>query len=264
MRLRPKRSIPLLLAAALLANGAAKADRMLASIDLSAPFGTRAPWRFTASQGPDIADPIMEDSSTAPGAIALCISKDAARSCRPDLQQALGPPEPEHLFDQPHFLNFARIVHPRADRALLVVQIASLHSVNGNQRVATQVVGYDRTRDAFIRLYANQTGRNNNQETRYIERGPLRGAIISAEPTGDAPFGFWITVSRLAPDDRYRQALRYRSATHYGDGNPLAVIDSEMPNILQRVGLWKPGLPLPLPGGHCARPHMIKRELWCE
>ncbi len=30
-------------------------------------------------------------------------------------------------------------------------------------------------------------------------------------------------------DNRYHQIMRYRSATRYGDGNPLAVIDCECP-----------------------------------
>jgi hypothetical protein len=67
----------------------------------------------------------------------------------------------------------------------------------------------------------------------------------------------------LTPGYHYRQVLRYRSATQYGDGNPLAVIDSEMPNILRRLGMWRAGQPLPAPRG-CKRPHLIKDALWCS
>ncbi|MGH9711589.1 MAG: hypothetical protein ACRD37_13690, partial [Candidatus Acidiferrales bacterium] len=62
----------------------------------------------------------------------------------------------------------------------------------------------------------------------------------------------------------YKTVLRYRSATHYGDNNPLAVIDSEMPNIEWRLGYWKPGMALPLPSGACPKPHLIHMELWCN
>jgi hypothetical protein len=86
--------------------------------------------------------------------------------------------------------------------------------------------------------------------------------MISAEPTNDAPFGFWITVNKLVGDD-YKQALKYRSATRYGDGNTLAVIDSEMPNIEQRLGLWHPGSKLTLPHGQCRNPRLVRGELWC-
>ncbi len=40
-------------------------------------------------------------------------------------------------------------------------------------------------------------------------------------------------------DNRYHQIMRYRGATRYGDGNPLAVIDSEMPGLWHRLGLMR-------------------------
>jgi hypothetical protein len=93
--------------------------------------------------------------------------------------------------------------------------------------------------------------------------------VISAEPQNRRPYGYWVTVSRPAPDGTYRQALHYLSATRYNDGNPLAVIDAEMPNIQRRLGLWKPGAPLPTPpiGGDrkpCAKPRLKRGELWCD
>jgi hypothetical protein len=61
--------------------------------------------------------------------------------------------------------------------------------------------------------------------------------------------------------------LRYRSATLYNDGNPLAVIESEMPNIERRLGLWKPGQrPYPNFGSNdkpCLRPDAMSSRLWC-
>ncbi|GAA3267178.1 hypothetical protein GCM10020258_37110 [Sphingomonas yabuuchiae] len=82
---------------------------------------------------------------------------------------------------------------------------------------------------------------------RFIVQGPLRGAIVSAVPTSDAPFGYWITVNRMNAGGRYAQVLHYRSGTRYGDGNQLAAIDSEMPETLRRLKLWQPGQPLPCP-----------------
>ena len=86
-----------------------------------------------------------------------------------------------------------------------------------------------------------------------------RGSTMrhTVEPQEHASYGYWITVDRLLPQNAYRQVLRYRSATLYGDGNPLAVIDSEMPNIQRRLGLWTPGEPLPTPSGDtksCKKP----------
>ncbi len=157
-----------------------------------------------------------------------------------------------------------QIVHLRDGRALLLLEIASVHAGDGDQRMATLILAYDRAHDRFVRSYEHRTGHNNNQEVRYMRDGPLQGDIITSEPTDDAPFGYWIVVNRLTPALTYDQVLRYRSATVYGDGNPLAVIDSEMPNIQQHLGLWHPGQPLPLPKGSCARPRLVRMALWCQ
>lgn len=237
----------------------------LSSIELSQPFGAPHSWRFTASQAPEIPDPLGDATDKAPGAIRLCVSPDGGKTCRSNLDKLLAGPGNEDLFSQPHFLNAARIVHPRPGFPLLLIQAASLHSGDGDQRVATVALAYDHPSDSFVAAYEKQTRRNNNQEIRYVETGPLHGAMISAEPTDNAPFGYWITVSLPGPGSRYRQLLRYRSATIYGDGNPLAVIDSEMPSIQQRLRLWHPGgAMIPLPTKQCPAPRLIKHELWCS
>ena len=159
-----------------------------------------------------------------------------------------------------------KIVYPRgrADQPLLFVQTGSLHSINGNQLVSTQMLAYENTQNRFVRIYQYTTGRNNNQEARYISSGKLKGDIKSVDPTENAPYAYWITVNVLTPQYAYAAALRYRRATHYGDNNPLAVIDSEMPNIERRMGRWKSGMALPLPYGACPRPRLIRMELWCN
>jgi hypothetical protein len=251
----------LLLWAALLA-APAPAQTIVSRIDLSSAFGARPGWRFLGFQGAEIADDFEVDGR-APGAIRLCISRDGGRTCHPDLSHLLSVDGETDSNSVPHFLNRARVVRPRPGQALLLIQVASLHSGDGGQRVATAALTYDRARNEFVSAYEYWVGHNRNDEIRYITSGPLEGAIISAEPTGDAPFGFWIVVNQLAPTGHYRKVLRYRSATHYADGNPLAVIDSEMPNIQQRLGLWRPGQPLPLPARRCPRPRLIHHELWC-
>lgn len=140
---------------------------------------------------------------------------------------------------------------------------ASLHNGNGNQLVLTQALAYQTASDRFERVYEHATGRNNNQEVRYIEAGPLAGDVISVDPADTAPFGYWVAVQAFTPGDSYHQVLRYRSATIYGDGNALPVIDSEMANIQRRLGLWQPGSALPRPATACAKPHLVGMELWC-
>ena len=238
-------------------------DSVVSAIDLSKPFATRSPWRFTATQGPAIQDPIF-DGGTVPGRIRLCIASQT-QSCRPDLAKTLSYGLSDDIFDEPHFLLRADIVHPRgpAGRALFLLRFGSLLSANGDQRIATTLLAYDRAKDGFGQIFTHVTGHNNNQEVRYVDHGLLEGAVIVAEPTENAPYGFWITVNRLSSSYSYQQVLRYRSATRYGDGNPLAVIDSDMPNIQRRLGLWRPGKPLPLPARGCARPRLVHMELWC-
>lgn len=147
---------------------------------------------------------------------------------------------------------------------LLLIKTGSAHGGDGSHSIYTELFIYDSQSDEFQSVFSNATGSNNNQETRFIGQGPLRGDIIVADPTSSAPFGYWISVySRDRKDGYSRNPLRYRSATHYGDGNHLPVIDSEMPGILRRMGLWRPGDPLPAPRG-CSRPVLRYGEEWCQ
>jgi hypothetical protein len=236
-------------------------DRLISSIDLSQSLGAKSGWRFIALQGPDTTDPAMGDP--VPGKIRLCVTHDGGASCFPGLDHVLSLSTGDDEYSDPHYLIEAQIVRPRAERPLLLMQVASKHSIDGDQRLAAVALAYDPAQDNFTLVYEKRTGRNNNQEIRYIADGSLMGAIISAEPTEDAPFGFWIIVDRLGPTGGYKQVLRYRSATRYNDGNSLAVIDSEMPDILQKLSLWHTGMKLPLPAGECAKPRLIGQELWC-
>lgn len=239
---------------------------VIADIALSKPFGARSPWRLVVAQGPQVPDPNDPGGPLAPGVVSLCLRKTTLGDC--DIRLDAMRPPPPHVLDwawAAHFLNAAKVVHPGGGRApLLLVRTASLRSGDGDQAVFTQLFAYRRARDQFARVYSRQTGHNNDQEVRFVSSGPLQGSVIAAEPRDNAPFGFWISVSRLTADDRYKQVLRYRSATRYNDGNPLAVIDSEMPNIERRLGLWRPGAALPLPAGKCPKPRLVRMELWCS
>jgi hypothetical protein len=253
-------------AASSVVAAASPTPSVISDIDLSRPFGTRAPWRFTATQGPPIQDPIYGNGDMAPGPIKFCLRANPSSACDPQLASTLETASPSDVFADLHYLYKVEIVRPRgaAGHPLLLVRAAGLHSGDNNQGIFTQVFAYRQAQDRFARVYQRVTGSNNSQETRYIAAGPLRGDIISVEPTGNAPFGFWVSVSTFTPHDTYRQVLRYRSATRYSDGNTLAVIDSEMPNIEQCLGVWRPQAPLPLPAGPCPKPHLIRTELWCR
>ena len=121
--------------------------------------------------------------------------------------------------------------------------------------------------ESFRVVFFNLTGRNNNQETRLVENGPLLGRVVVSYPTDDPPFTYFVEVYSRIADGEYSRVLKYRGNTGYGDGNPLAVIDSEMPETLRRLDLWKVGdaLPVPprMPGG-CTQLVMRKGVEWCE
>jgi hypothetical protein len=168
-----------------------------------------------------------------------------------------------------HVLLASKVVFSGPGRTLplLEIKICMNRGANGNCGVSTYLFAYDRKTERFRVVFFNMSGRNNNEETRVVENGPLLGSVIFAYPTSDAPFTYFVEVYKRASDIEYSLALRYRGHTSYGDGNPLAVIDSEMPETLRRLGLWKTGdaLPVPprMPGG-CTRLMMRKGVEWCE
>jgi len=234
-------------------------------LDLTKTFHTRSAWRLVVTEGPPAKD---YGGNDAPGALTLCLHEGPTGPCvSGPVTPPLRAPTPDYAIAwKPHYLLTAKVVYPRGSKAapFLLIVTGSLNSGDGDQVVATQLVAYDAGQDAFRRVYEQSTGHNNNQEIRFVTEGPLRGSLISAEPQEHLPYGYWIVVKSLAPTGTYRQVLRYRSATLYNDGNPLAVIDSEMPNIERRLGLWKPGQPIPTPNGKpCLKPTLRHTELWC-
>lgn len=236
------------------------------NLDLQKHFRTRSPWRFAVTEGVPTKD---FGDNDAPGALSLCLHKGTAGPCvsgpvTPPLR-ATTPDDP--IAWEPHYLLTAKLVYPRGSQGvpLLLIVTGSLNSGNGNQVVSTQLIAYDAASDTFWRIYQRSTGHNNNEEVRFVDNGPLRGSVISAEPQEHLPYGYWITVNQMSSTGEYHQVLRYGSATRYNDGNRLAVIDSEMLAIERRLGLWKSGDPIPVPQGKtCAKPVLRHDELWCN
>ena len=237
-----------------------------AELNLAGPFHARSAWRLVVTEGAPVKDPGGND---APGALTLCLRKDAAGSCisGPVTLPLRATTSSDAIAWEPHYLITDKAVYPAGPKAapLLLIVTGSLISGDGNQLVSTQLVSYDVRRDIFRRVYGRSTWHNNNQEIRFVSGGPLQGSVISAEPQEHSPYGYWIVVNKRSSEGAYHQVLRYRSATLYNDGNSLAVIDSEMPNIERRLGLWKPGEPIPTPSGKvCSKPVLRHTELWCR
>ena len=231
---------------------------VIADIDLGNAFGARSTWRFVASQEERTNDPslAMDYSVTT---VRFCLSKAGSNACVNGLQAS-----PAGGDWGARYLDVAKVVHPRGASAppLLLLRTASNGAIS--QGIYTQILAYRRAEDTFVQVYGQVAGRNNNGEIRFIASGPLAGDVISAEATSNRPYAYWITVNRLTPDYTYKQVLRYRSVTGYADGNGLAVIDSEMPSIQKRLGLWRSGSPIPTPSGSCPKPRLVRMELWCN
>ena len=230
---------------------------VVSHIDLTEPFGTATQWTSVAVQDGGHANPEFGDH----GPIFLCLVKAANPDCALQLYQQAD--------DLPHNFFVGRVVYAHQNKSspLLLLKACGEQGPNGNCAIATALYMYDKRADRFLRVFLNHTGRNNNEVTRFVENGPLQGDVIVDYPTENAPYTYWIEVYRAGDSGQYGQILRYRGRTGYSDGNPLAVADSEMPEILHRLGLWQPGdaLPVPdhLPEG-CSHLFMRNGEEWCK
>lgn len=245
-------------------------SKIVGHVDLTKPFQTKTPWAIVIGKEPDeegtegpLGDPI--------GAVSICFVNNKSVDCSErmltdHMGQNISRGRGERLFYE--LLNSAIVYSgPKKTQPLLMIQTCTMPGVNGNCGVLTFLFDYDRNADRFYNVFFNDTGRNNNQETRFIESGPLIGDVIVADPTSNAPFTYWVEIYKRKRSGRYERLLRYRGKTGYADGNPLAVIDSEMPEILWRLKLWMPGQDLPVPPkmpAGCTRLFMRKGVEWCE
>jgi hypothetical protein len=220
-------------------------------IDLTNPFETRTPWTFVAVQGPVEQNPFDAGKYTSPGQITLCLVHDRVPDCTgPEFSPMEANTTLTWAKDPDYYHELAAGVvfaGSAAKRPLLLLAAHSLPSGDGDKEASTFILAYDKGADRFVGLFAYATDTNMNAAARLIESGPLRGDVIADEPTSDAPFTYFVAVYRSLHGNSYRRLLKYRGKTGYGDGNPLAVIDSEMPEILRRLHLWKMGDPLPVP-----------------
>jgi hypothetical protein len=248
--------------AALSRQGVTKPS-IVSHIDLTEPFGTVTQWTFVVVQDGGQPAEDFEDH----GPIFLCLVKATSPDCALHLYQQVRSEMP--WFDTPYHLFAGGVVYAKQNKTapMLLLKVCGAVSGDGDFGIATALYEYDKATDRFLRVFLNLTGRNNNQATRFVEGGPLQGDVIVDNPTENAPFTYWIEVYRAGDSGKYGRILRYRGLAGYSDGNPLAVADSEMPEILRCLGLWKPGDPLPvpphLPKG-CRDLFMRHGEEWCK
>jgi hypothetical protein len=234
-----------------------RSANVVGNLDLTGPFDTRTPWVFVAAILPGSHFDGGDAGPVDGGALAQCFVNNRKPRC------VYGTPKNNlDWFSTPIELYSAAVVFQGANNTgpLLMIRAGSAHGGNGSHGIYTELFTYDRRLDKFRSVFSNATGSNNNQKTRFMEEGPLRGDVIVNQPSGCC---YWVEVYRPGASGRYAKILGYRSHTVYGDRNPLSVSDSEMPEILRRLGLWHPGDALPIPHEGC-KPVMRRREEWCQ
>lgn len=248
--------------AALLQKGVTK-PKVISHIDLTEPFGTLTQWTFLTVQTGG--QPIAPNEDHGP--ILICLVKAAIPECDEHFYRQAGSEQPTS--DTPYHLLASSVVYASQNKSnpLLLVKVCTAEIFDGNCGLATSLYTYEKRTDRFIRVFLNVTGRNNNEATRFVEHGPLLGDVIADYPTENAPYTYWIEVYRAGKSGQYARILRYRGHTGYGDGNQLAVADSEMPEILLHLKLWRPGDALPVPAqmpNGCSDLFMRHNEEWCK
>lgn len=247
---------------------------ILKYLDLARPFGTVSPWALVVAQAPGpAADPNLEDH----GPMAVCFVMALRPHCMEKYRlhgKWLGwyAKYGSYLswYVTAYDLANAGIVYAGKEktRPLLLLKTFSGRSGDGNSNIRTALFDYDRQEDRFLQVFEHLSGgSNNNQAARFVDSGPLQGDVIIDYPTDHAPYTYWMEVYAPTGSGQYTRILRYRGRTGYGDGNPLPVADSEMPEIMERLGFWKPGGALPVPAqmpANCGRLLMRGGEEWCQ
>lgn len=238
--------------------------RVLSHIDLTVPFATRSQWTFVVAQDQNPAGGILPSGDVGHGPLAICFVKMLLPQCT----------ETPHgdgnmsWYIEVYRLMEAKLVYAGSGNTqpLIWLKTCSTGSGDGNCDVRATVFDYDAKKDHFVSVFSyNAGGANNNNNARYIEDGLLRGDIIADHPTEKPPYTYMIEVYGRNKVGKYTQILKYRGHTGYGDGNPLPVAYSEMPEILRRLDLWHRGDPLPIPPNtDCAHPSLHHNEEWCQ
>jgi len=250
------------IADALRARGVRQPEVLL-YLHLANEFDTTSGWALAVVRERDSRDPEWIEY----GPLFICFLKEPSPAC---LDQAGNPAKVDEADGSiPYEFQEARVVQAAADgrSPRLLVKTCTESSGDGDCAIHTTLYAYDRAADRFEPMFHNATGHNRNQRTRFVEDGPIRGDIIVDEPTANAPYTYWVEVFQPQGDGRYARVLRYRGRTEYSDGNVLAVADSEMPEVLRRLGFWKSGDPLPIPPkmpAGCTTLFLRKGVEWCK
>jgi hypothetical protein len=251
------------------ANGTTS-NAVVSDTDLGASLRIKSNWHLIVTHEPD------DSGITAViGNLHFCFQDQSTKSCQEqcfpdgvvlDDRDTCG--DGGILYNVYHWLRtYPAIGTPKA--ALVVADVAWTGGGSG-EPTGPIVWRYDQNSNRFRRIFVAIEQPSSNGEVRFIDYGPLAGDVILDQLTRSWPYRYQITVYRLTEAVRYNEVISYAGQSKEGDGNTLAVIDAEMPEIEFRLSIPNsfqkpPVIPSEYVPSTCAGRIYLKQKLeWCD
>ena len=174
-------------------------SKVITHLELTQTFQTKSRWSLVVAKQPDEESSVEDGGGNRMGAVSLCFVENDEPDCSEEMFLAKYREEKvSFVSGEPtfHELIASDIVFSGPGRTLPLLKIKSCmnRGANGNCGVSTFLFAYDRKSERFRVVFFSMTDRNNNQETRVVENGPLLGSVVVAYPTSDAPFTYFVDV----------------------------------------------------------------------
>lgn len=206
-------------------------------LDLTQAFDTRSAWTLVVTE-------LSGEASTV--AVRFVRQADPGAPGIPNGRRLRKPHNEEHIKLFPGERSFYSLLESRivfsqeGDRApLLLIRACTLRYGNCSCWISTLLYAYDRDSDSFRTVFFGLTASDTKQATRFGESGPLLGRVIVITPAASeqgAGFGQVVEVYKRSVVGEYLRVLVYCSRNRCTDADGASVIDSEMPEILRRLG----------------------------
>jgi hypothetical protein len=175
---------------------------IVAHRDLTKPFDTKSQWTFVAAILPGSHVEGASEDPVNGGPLTQCL----VRNLRPHCTYTKAEASSNLDYSTPIDLYSAEVVFRGADstRPFLMIKTGGSHSGDGGHIIHTDLFMYYGQNDEFKSVFSNVTGSNNNQQTRFVKDGQLRGDVIVDEPSGCC---YRVEVHRQGPSGRYARIL---------------------------------------------------------
>ena len=181
-------------------------SKVITHLDLTQSFQTKSQWSLVAAKQPDEESRVEDGVGGRIGAVYFCFVENGQPDCSEEMflskyrEQKVSFVSGEAPFYE-FFASDVVFLGPGRTLPLLRIKGCTNRGANGNCGVSTFLFDYDRKAERFRVVFFNMVGRNNNQEARFVENGPLLGDVIVAYPTDDPP----IYVLRGGPQAKFQR-----------------------------------------------------------